>query len=239
MDSPFGKKYEYAMAWNIITVNHLWLEESYRAWKCQAPTKPHYVHFPSGEGLSEIVGQTSYRIEDLRPWIEQAMGANATATNAQISVEASDHEEEKATAAGQMNTENQTSGPLSTYRQRRSALDANARLASLVESMNEFEREMRYAHRQRMLQKRQRQQDIHSGGEMSTREAKRHASDAQVSEKRVKASSSSTADATVNSGSSVAILTTGTKLTQAHIQASAFLTGYHAKLIYPYRVCNV
>ncbi|KAI8055723.1 BRCT domain-containing protein [Syncephalis plumigaleata] len=65
---PQGQKYVAATEWNIIIVNHLWLEESYRAWQVQSVTRPHYTHFPVGSSLLEIVGQTGYRPIDLEPW---------------------------------------------------------------------------------------------------------------------------------------------------------------------------
>ena len=53
-----SEKCEAAKEWNINTVNHLWLEESYARWEIQTVSNPRYTHFPSRTNLGEIVGQT-------------------------------------------------------------------------------------------------------------------------------------------------------------------------------------
>jgi hypothetical protein len=53
-----SEKCEAAADWNIVMVNHLWLEESYA--KCEAlPVSVNkYTHFPPRTNLGEIIGQT-------------------------------------------------------------------------------------------------------------------------------------------------------------------------------------
>ncbi|KAI9597717.1 BRCT domain-containing protein [Syncephalis fuscata] len=155
---PHGNKYVAATEWNIVIVNHLWLEESYRAWEAQTVTRPHYTHFPIGQGLLEIVGQTGYRSVDLEPWILKARSgrtvdemdmATDPTTDQVTEIPPSDHEDNTS------NSTTTTSTRINAYHRRQSALEANARLSDLVQSMNEFEREMRRAYRQRMQAKRQ------------------------------------------------------------------------------------
>lgn len=53
-----SEKCDAAKEWNINTVNHLWLEESYAKWQIQTVSNPRYSHFPPRTNLGEIVGQT-------------------------------------------------------------------------------------------------------------------------------------------------------------------------------------
>lgn len=53
-----SEKFAAAKEWNINTINHLWLEETYAKWKVQTLTNPRYTHFPLRTNLMEIVGQT-------------------------------------------------------------------------------------------------------------------------------------------------------------------------------------
>ena len=53
-----SEKCEAAKEWNINTVNHLWLEESYAKWEIQTLTDPRYTTFPDRTNLGEVVGQT-------------------------------------------------------------------------------------------------------------------------------------------------------------------------------------
>lgn len=53
-----SEKCDAAQEWNIHTINHLWLEESYAKGNEQSLTHSRYTHFPSNTNLSEIVGQT-------------------------------------------------------------------------------------------------------------------------------------------------------------------------------------
>jgi len=41
-----SEKCDAAKEWNINTVNHLWLEESYAKWQIQTVSNPRYSHFP-------------------------------------------------------------------------------------------------------------------------------------------------------------------------------------------------
>lgn len=53
-----SEKCDAAKEWNIHTVNHLWLEESYAKWQIQTVSDPRYNHFPTRTNLGEVVGQT-------------------------------------------------------------------------------------------------------------------------------------------------------------------------------------
>ncbi|OHE90558.1 BRCA1 C Terminus domain-containing protein [Colletotrichum orchidophilum] len=55
-----SEKYEAAKDWNIETVNHLWIEESYAKCEMQRVTVPKYSHFPVRTNLGEIIGQTFF-----------------------------------------------------------------------------------------------------------------------------------------------------------------------------------
>ena len=53
-----SEKCDAAKEWNIHTVNHLWLEESYAKWQIQTVSDPRYNYFPTRTNLGEVVGQT-------------------------------------------------------------------------------------------------------------------------------------------------------------------------------------
>lgn len=53
-----GEKCEAALDWNIQTINHLWIEESYARCEVQSLTIPKYTHWPSRTNLGEVIGQT-------------------------------------------------------------------------------------------------------------------------------------------------------------------------------------
>ncbi|GJC89719.1 BRCT-containing protein 1 [Colletotrichum liriopes] len=55
-----SEKYEAAKDWNIETVNHLWIEESYAKCEMQRVTVPKYSHFPVRTNLGEVIGQTFF-----------------------------------------------------------------------------------------------------------------------------------------------------------------------------------
>ncbi|OLN85288.1 BRCT-containing protein 1 [Colletotrichum chlorophyti] len=61
-----SEKYEAAKDWNIETVNHLWIEESYAKCEMQRVTVPKYSHFPVRTNLGEIIGQTFFDESRLR-----------------------------------------------------------------------------------------------------------------------------------------------------------------------------
>ncbi|KAI9292249.1 BRCT domain-containing protein [Neoconidiobolus thromboides FSU 785] len=63
--SQQGEKYSKAPDWNIIVVNHLWLEDCYRSWSCQPVTKIHYSHFPHGVSMINLVSYSNYSYEDI------------------------------------------------------------------------------------------------------------------------------------------------------------------------------
>ncbi|KAJ9052403.1 regulator of Ty1 Transposition [Entomophthora muscae] len=70
--SPCGPKYEKAHEWNVIVVNHLWIEDCFRSWACQAVTKSQYTHFPAGVSLDFLVGIAPYSHKDLDPSLKHA-----------------------------------------------------------------------------------------------------------------------------------------------------------------------
>ncbi|KAK6223777.1 BRCA1 C Terminus domain-containing protein [Colletotrichum tabaci] len=55
-----SEKYEAAKDWNIETVNHLWIEESYAKCEMQRVSVPKYSHFPVRTNLGEVIGQTFF-----------------------------------------------------------------------------------------------------------------------------------------------------------------------------------
>jgi len=52
-----SEKCSAAREWGLQVVNHLWLEDSYAAWKLQPVSAPRYNHFPSRTNLGDIAGQ--------------------------------------------------------------------------------------------------------------------------------------------------------------------------------------
>ncbi|RKP25797.1 hypothetical protein SYNPS1DRAFT_28479 [Syncephalis pseudoplumigaleata] len=229
---PQGQKYVAASEWHIIVVNHLWLEESYRAWQVQSVTRHHYTHFPVGPSLHEIVGQTGYRPVDLEPWRARAQAqpqdeaSDAALDHPAVAdtvreIPPSDHEDDAYTGP--------SARQATSYQRRQSALEANARLSDLVQSMNEFEREMRRAYRQRIQAKR-------PSSSTGSSKARREAAASAVGSKRMKLAThhrrmiveeeeeeqeeqkkdSKEKEASVME--SVCILTTGVKLTPADLQ---------------------
>ncbi|KAJ5730011.1 uncharacterized protein N7483_004519 [Penicillium malachiteum] len=52
-----SEKCTAAREWGLQVVNHLWLEDSYAAWKLQPVSDPRYNHFPSRTNLGDIAGQ--------------------------------------------------------------------------------------------------------------------------------------------------------------------------------------
>lgn len=52
-----SEKCSAAREWGLQVVNHLWLEDSYAAWKLQPVSNPRYSHFPPRTNLGEIAGQ--------------------------------------------------------------------------------------------------------------------------------------------------------------------------------------
>ncbi|KAJ3094526.1 PAX-interacting protein 1 [Phlyctochytrium planicorne] len=65
MDStrPFSEKYTKALEWNLIIVNHLWLEETYINHKLQQPSRICYQYYPSC--LPLIVGDVPIPKEEV------------------------------------------------------------------------------------------------------------------------------------------------------------------------------
>ncbi|KAF9876192.1 brct domain-containing protein [Colletotrichum karsti] len=61
-----SEKYEAAKDWNIETVNHLWIEESYARSEKQRVSVAKYSHFPVRTNLGEVVGQTFFDEAKLR-----------------------------------------------------------------------------------------------------------------------------------------------------------------------------
>lgn len=52
-----SEKCSAAREWGLQVINHLWLEDSYAAWKLQPVSAPRYNHFPSRTNLGDIAGQ--------------------------------------------------------------------------------------------------------------------------------------------------------------------------------------
>ncbi|KAJ6108273.1 hypothetical protein N7523_009596 [Penicillium sp. IBT 18751x] len=52
-----SEKCAAAREWGLHVVNHLWLEDSYAAWKLQPVSAPRYNHFPPRTNLGDIAGQ--------------------------------------------------------------------------------------------------------------------------------------------------------------------------------------
>lgn len=52
-----SEKCSAAREWGLQVVNHLWLEDSYAAWKLQPVSNPRYNHFPTRTNLGDIAGQ--------------------------------------------------------------------------------------------------------------------------------------------------------------------------------------
>jgi hypothetical protein len=53
-----SEKCEAAKDWNIETINHLWIEESYARYQQQSLSIKRYSHFPERINLGEVIGQT-------------------------------------------------------------------------------------------------------------------------------------------------------------------------------------
>jgi hypothetical protein len=73
-----SEKCEAAKDWNIATINHLWIEESYAKCEAQSLTIPKYNHFPLRTNLGEVIGQTFLDESRLRalyyPEVEDNVG---------------------------------------------------------------------------------------------------------------------------------------------------------------------
>jgi hypothetical protein len=52
-----SEKCSAAREWGLQVVNHLWLEDSYAAWKLQPVSNPRYNHFPPRTNLGDVAGQ--------------------------------------------------------------------------------------------------------------------------------------------------------------------------------------
>lgn len=68
---PVGPKYLAAKNWNINTVNHLWLEETYAAWEVKSLTDARYIHAPKRKQLIAPVAQTELKSEMLKIFYEE------------------------------------------------------------------------------------------------------------------------------------------------------------------------
>ncbi|KAJ5168293.1 uncharacterized protein N7482_003887 [Penicillium canariense] len=52
-----SEKCSAAREWGLQVVNHLWLEDSYAAWKLRPVSDPRYNHFPPRTNLGDVAGQ--------------------------------------------------------------------------------------------------------------------------------------------------------------------------------------
>ncbi len=81
-----SEKCDAAKEWNIHTINHLWLEESYAKWSIQTVSNPRYSHFPSRTNLGEVVGQTPIDKQSVeRVFFPQGSDVDETAEGETIS----------------------------------------------------------------------------------------------------------------------------------------------------------
>lgn len=74
-----GEKCDAADGWDLNTINHIWLEESYAKCKVQSLTRPQYTHFPPRTHLGEVIGQTQFdaaKLEEL--YFPRGPGQNAS-----------------------------------------------------------------------------------------------------------------------------------------------------------------
>ncbi|KAJ5732689.1 hypothetical protein N7493_004170 [Penicillium malachiteum] len=103
-----SEKCTAAREWGLQVVNHLWLEDSYAAWKLQPVSNPRYNHFPSRTNLGDIAGQKMldrdvlemnfFSSEDTKPSSPQPAKAekNKNATTMQPPAEKSRKADKKA-----------------------------------------------------------------------------------------------------------------------------------------------
>lgn len=126
--SPVGLKYEMAQGWNVMIVNHLWVEDCFRAWECQAVTMPRYTHFPLGVCLDALVGLAPYQPADFYP--QQAEEA------APERIETSPVPESD-TLEGDLNQ------PAPSRVPRKAASSATQALIKLMEAQNQYEQATR------------------------------------------------------------------------------------------------
>ncbi|KAI8139395.1 hypothetical protein BJV82DRAFT_627111 [Fennellomyces sp. T-0311] len=62
------EKYMRAKEMNIVTVNHIWLEECFSQWRLLPPTDTRFFHFPARDILRSLVGKTSHEAQRLERW---------------------------------------------------------------------------------------------------------------------------------------------------------------------------
>ncbi|KAI0237139.1 regulator of Ty1 Transposition [Massospora cicadina] len=122
---PDGPKYEMAQARNIIVVNHLWVEDCFRAWECQAVTRLRYTHFPLGACLDSLVGLAPYLPTDFYPdpVAEEATMERINASQV-LKSEASDLS---------------SNNPAQPRALRKAANSATQALGKLMEALNQYE----------------------------------------------------------------------------------------------------
>ncbi len=66
----FGMKYDAASQWDVVVVNHLWLEDSYAKWELQDVSHPRYAALPTTENTVEPIGETKLDLEVLKRFYE-------------------------------------------------------------------------------------------------------------------------------------------------------------------------
>jgi hypothetical protein len=81
--SKVGEKAARCDEWNIICVNHLYLEECFRAWRLLPPTAMdgRFLDFSPEVNYMALVGQASLSEESLRPWIGTSNSAPQNTQN--------------------------------------------------------------------------------------------------------------------------------------------------------------
>ncbi|KAJ3322768.1 hypothetical protein HDU76_013802 [Blyttiomyces sp. JEL0837] len=67
---PISEKYAKALEWDIVAVNHLWLENTYVKHKVQVAARIHYLYFPPN--LAPMVGDVPVPPEEVKRSLEVA-----------------------------------------------------------------------------------------------------------------------------------------------------------------------
>lgn len=67
---PVGAKYAAAKSWNINTVNHLWLEETYASWEVKSIAEPAYIQAGKNKSSTPAIGSTPLDSEVLKEFFQ-------------------------------------------------------------------------------------------------------------------------------------------------------------------------
>lgn len=66
-----GAKYLAAKSWNVNTINHLWLEETYAAWEVKSIAESSYIQAGKKKNLTPVIGGTKLNKEVLSLFYEE------------------------------------------------------------------------------------------------------------------------------------------------------------------------